>query len=304
VKLDPEHCGACGNACLEGQLCSRGVCGNECSGGTLQCGDLCVDTQVDPQNCGDCGIACAAGELCSAGSCALQCGGGTTLCAGGCVDTMIDANHCGECDNPCPGSACVAGMCGDAPSCNRLHASDPSLPTGLYAIDPDGPGGDPPFQVLCDMETDGGGWMRLANIAETNVALSANTYLAGLGTIDDVNYVHACTKFTGLGEESVARVTMGMVVDFFQPSAGNDMCAMLQTSQKHLWSATVTGGFVPPVYHPTVTLLGGSLGGWPTDGRAHLSFWGGNGATSGCCHTTYGGTAAWNRAFVLDVREP
>lgn len=44
-------------------------------------------------------------------------------------------------------------------SCNQIHAADPSLPTGLYWIDPDGAGTTTPVaQVLCDMTTDGGGF--------------------------------------------------------------------------------------------------------------------------------------------------
>jgi hypothetical protein len=44
-------------------------------------------------------------------------------------------------------------------SCNQIHAADPSLPSGLYWIDPDGSATTAPLaQVLCDMTTDGGGF--------------------------------------------------------------------------------------------------------------------------------------------------
>ena len=82
----------------------------------------------------------------------------------------------------CPvGQTCIAGFCEDhgplvdAPSahdapvppdvmprsfasCRDIHASDPALPTGTFTIDPDGPGGDAPLAVTCDMTTAGGGW--------------------------------------------------------------------------------------------------------------------------------------------------
>ena len=43
-------------------------------------------------------------------------------------------------------------------TCQALHVSFPNLPTGKYPIDPDGDGGQAPYDVWCDMETDGGGW--------------------------------------------------------------------------------------------------------------------------------------------------
>jgi hypothetical protein len=42
-------------------------------------------------------------------------------------------------------------------TCNALHASDPSAPSGVYVIDPAGNPGAP-FSVVCDMTTSGGGW--------------------------------------------------------------------------------------------------------------------------------------------------
>ncbi len=110
---DPAHCGACGNACAAGQVCSAGACGLTCGGGTTDCSGACVDTDHDPAHCGACDNACATGEVCSAGTCGVACLGGTTMCGSSCVDTDNDPAHCGACDDACAaGEVCSAGTCG------------------------------------------------------------------------------------------------------------------------------------------------------------------------------------------------
>jgi hypothetical protein len=52
-----------------------------------------------------------------------------------------------------PGPGCAAGA-----SCLDIHNKNNSLPDGNYQIDPDGAGGNPAFEVYCDMTTAGGGW--------------------------------------------------------------------------------------------------------------------------------------------------
>ena len=41
-------------------------------------------------------------------------------------------------------------------SCLEIPVANPSAPSGIYEIDPDGPGGSAPFTVTCGMS--GGGW--------------------------------------------------------------------------------------------------------------------------------------------------
>ena len=43
-------------------------------------------------------------------------------------------------------------------SCMDILAYGESTGDGTYSIDPDGVGGESPFDVYCDMTTDGGGW--------------------------------------------------------------------------------------------------------------------------------------------------
>jgi len=43
-------------------------------------------------------------------------------------------------------------------SCQEIKVNDPAAKDGVYKIDPDGAGGNAPFNVYCDMTTDKGGW--------------------------------------------------------------------------------------------------------------------------------------------------
>ncbi len=81
------------------------------------------------------------------------------------------------------GGAGGTGM-GGAPmaypaSCKALLATDPSAPSGVTTIDPDGPGGQPPFDVYCEMVADAGGWTLVLKADGTQTTFG---YAAGLWT--------------------------------------------------------------------------------------------------------------------------
>src|SRR5215470_4050340 len=59
-----------------------------------------------------------------------------------------------------------------AASCDAIRRKDPGAASGMYMIDPDGPGGSPPVTVACDMTTDGGGWTIV--FVPSSINLTAN----------------------------------------------------------------------------------------------------------------------------------
>jgi len=116
IATDPQHCGACGNACAAGESCSAGLC--RCPDGRVDCGGACADLASDPAHCGACGVACAPGAFCTtaaggATGCADACAQETqTACGQACVDLSSDRWSCGACGRACgTGERCASGEC-------------------------------------------------------------------------------------------------------------------------------------------------------------------------------------------------
>lgn len=114
-------CGACGNACAEGEVCIDSECTSVCETGRTFCDGACVDLDTDPENCGACGNVCD--QVCQDGECRIECSDGKTDCDGACVDLGSDPANCGGCGiacgetEICSDSACVCPegteRCGD-----------------------------------------------------------------------------------------------------------------------------------------------------------------------------------------------
>jgi hypothetical protein len=75
---DPRHCGACGHACANGQICFKGKC-EGCDKGDTACrttndphirqASFCATLSNDDENCGKCHHSCEGGRTCRGGRC-------------------------------------------------------------------------------------------------------------------------------------------------------------------------------------------------------------------------------------------
>ncbi len=72
IATNNANCGACGNACGSGRICTAGVCEIVCPSGQTRCGDVCRDLSSDASNCGSCGRTCRVAERCVGSVCVVR----------------------------------------------------------------------------------------------------------------------------------------------------------------------------------------------------------------------------------------
>jgi hypothetical protein len=163
-----------GDACTSDDVCVQGACE---SGAALECndGNGCTDDACDPDvgcvftandaSCSD-GDVCTVGDFCQAALCqsgpdALECDDANECTQDSC-DAESGCQH-GAIPNGAeclPNGTCQEGICvpNIVDSCATVLANNPAAQSGTHTLDPDGEGGQAPFDVHCEMALDGGGW--------------------------------------------------------------------------------------------------------------------------------------------------
>lgn len=198
-------------------------------------------------NPGCASITCGSNATCSAASGAPVCTCNAGFAGDGASCTNVD--DCAS--NPCLNGgtcadgvnaytcACANGYSGSTcailpPTCNAIKVANAGATTGVYTVDPDGSGGDDPFQVFCDMTTDGGGWTSVYK-----VSAGADVEATGLWTsATPVNAAAVdCSDPTTSGASSYC-------VNSFVTTFWNANGITLSSARVHAYKAGAVGAFL------------------------------------------------------------
>ncbi len=150
-KLQP------GEACDDGDEVDTDACLSTCL--VAKCGDGAVQEGVETCDDGNADDTDACTSLCKAPACddGITSGNEADVdCGGACMACEV-GKACSK-GSECGSKFCKEGLCALAANCQDIHTSTPMAPSGLYQVDLDGDGAEPPLTVECEMSTDGGGW--------------------------------------------------------------------------------------------------------------------------------------------------
>ncbi|MBV2169606.1 MAG: hypothetical protein KUL82_12950 [Bdellovibrio sp.] len=88
-------------------------------------------------------------------------------------------------------------------SCKDILQKGGDFGSGYYQIDPDGAGGNAPFKVYCDMETNGGGWTRCLDVRTSDFPTINTTSWYKTAWTGTNGYIRDCSGLTGVTQSYV-----------------------------------------------------------------------------------------------------
>ncbi len=148
----PDACDRCSGDDASGDTDGDGICERPRAGG----GYACATVRTSPS--GYCMWECdtEASEAMDPGTCSSD--PNLPGCCYTCVEDCVALQE--------PVIDCTRGRT----TCRTILRADPDSEDGVYLIDPDGSGGNDPFEAYCDMSRDGGGWTLVAKVNSANEA--------------------------------------------------------------------------------------------------------------------------------------
>lgn len=171
--------------------------------------------------------------------CSEQCQDASKIACGAAIPDI-----CGDTTSGCAGKGtlcatagqqCLSNTCQAIPaSCAGVLAANSSAATGMYSIDPDGPGGNPAFSAYCDMDNDGKGWTLVMKINGGNSTFNYESpYWSNIATLNpasgafDQNAEHKSAAY-GTLPFSAVRVTFytGSYATVAFPQGGSSLLAL------------------------------------------------------------------------------
>ncbi len=129
-------------------------------------------------------------------------------------------------------------------NCSEIHFVNPSAPSGVYVIDPDGTGPLPSMDCQCDMTTDGGGWTLVLNynhLENTDPALTVFTVSLPLQGLTTLGNDESTSIYWGHADTALMRALYFDEVRFYGISAGHDRVMNFTTTHTGTVSYFKTG---------------------------------------------------------------